>query len=100
MHLRLMFALTTIGLVAGCSSTSNQNAPLAEVPEVSEWMAPLRQFVAKRTSDPYRHSVSWFKIKNRAYSQADDGRGELLNDDRRAMHGARLQAALKNPCVP
>jgi hypothetical protein len=34
MHLRFMFALTTIGLVAGCSSTSNQNAPLAEVPEV------------------------------------------------------------------
>jgi hypothetical protein len=34
MHLRFMFALATIGLVAGCSSTSNQNAPLAEVPEV------------------------------------------------------------------
>jgi bifunctional non-homologous end joining protein LigD len=32
--------------------------------------------------DPYRRGVSWFKIKNRAYSQADDGRGELLNGER------------------
>jgi ATP-dependent DNA ligase len=41
----------------------------------------LEGIVAKRKSDPYRCDVSWWKIKNRAYSQADDGRGELLNGD-------------------
>src|SRR5215469_12547522 len=34
----------------------------------------LEGIVAKRKSDPYRRGVSWFKIKNRSYSQADDGR--------------------------
>jgi bifunctional non-homologous end joining protein LigD len=42
----------------------------------------LEGIVAKRKSDPYRRGVRWWKIKNRAYSQADDGRGELLNDVR------------------
>ena len=45
----------------------------------------LEGIVAKRKSDPYRRGVHWWKIKNPAYSQADDGRGELLNGDRRAM---------------
>ena len=39
----------------------------------------LEGIVAKRKSDPYRHGVHWWKIKNRTYSQADDGCGELLN---------------------
>jgi hypothetical protein len=34
--------------------------------------------VAKRKRDPYRRGVKWWQIKNRAYTQADDGRGELL----------------------
>ena len=39
----------------------------------------------------YRRGVSWWKIKNRDYSQADDGRGELLNGDQRAiLHRLRL----------
>jgi bifunctional non-homologous end joining protein LigD len=38
----------------------------------------LEGIVAKRKSDPYRRGVSWFKIKNRAYSQAE-GRHELMN---------------------
>jgi ATP-dependent DNA ligase len=44
----------------------------------------LEGIVAKRKGDPYRRGVYWWKIKNRAYSQADDGRGELLNGDGRA----------------
>jgi ATP-dependent DNA ligase len=47
----------------------------------------LEGIVAKRKSDPYRRGVHWWKIKNQAYSQADDGRGELLNADGRK--GAR-----------
>jgi bifunctional non-homologous end joining protein LigD len=39
----------------------------------------LEGIVAKRKSDPYRRGVHWWKIKNPAYSQAEDGRGELLN---------------------
>jgi bifunctional non-homologous end joining protein LigD len=49
----------------------------------------LEGIVAKRKSDPYRRGVKWWKIKNRAYSQADDGRGELLNGDGRAVFGSR-----------
>ena len=43
----------------------------------------LEGIVAKRKSDPYRRGVSWWKVRNPAYSQADDGRGDLLNGDRR-----------------
>src|SRR5215831_8171038 len=50
----------------------------------------LEGIVAKRKSDPYRRGVKWWKIKNRAYSQADDGRGELLNGDGRAAGGGLL----------
>jgi len=50
----------------------------------------LEGIVAKRKADPYRQGVRWWKIKNRAYSQADDGRGELLNSGRRAMPVWRL----------
>ena len=39
----------------------------------------LEGIVAKRKGDPYRRGVKWWKIKNPAYSQADDVRGELLN---------------------
>ena len=41
----------------------------------------LEGIVAKRKSDPYRRDVHWWKIKNPAYSQADDGRGELLSGE-------------------
>ena len=41
----------------------------------------LEGIVAKRKSDPYQRRVHWWKIKNPAYSQADDGRGELLNGE-------------------
>jgi ATP-dependent DNA ligase len=43
----------------------------------------LEGIVAKRKSDPYRRGVKWWKIKNRAYSQAV-GRHELMNCTRRA----------------
>ena len=45
----------------------------------------LEGIVAKRKSDPYRRGLHWWKIKNPAYSQADDGRGELLNGERRII---------------
>lgn len=45
----------------------------------------LEGIVAKRKTDPYRRGVHWWNIKNPAYSQADDGRGELLNGDRCAV---------------
>ena len=45
----------------------------------------LEGIVAKRKSDPYRRGVKWWKIKNPAYSQADDGPGELLNGDVRLV---------------
>jgi hypothetical protein len=38
----------------------------------------LEGIVAKRKTEPYRRGV-------RAYSQADDGRGELLNGDGRSL---------------
>jgi bifunctional non-homologous end joining protein LigD len=41
----------------------------------------LEGIVAKRKLDPYRPGVRWWKIKNRAYSQAE-GRGELFNGER------------------
>jgi bifunctional non-homologous end joining protein LigD len=52
----------------------------------------LEGIVAKRKGDPYRRSVKWWKIKNRAYSQADDGRGELLNGEGRAVRVRRIPA--------
>jgi len=52
----------------------------------------LEGIVAKRKSDPYRRGVKWWKILNRADSQADDGRGELLNSDWRAV--ARLRTGI------
>jgi bifunctional non-homologous end joining protein LigD len=42
----------------------------------------LEGIVAKRKSDPYRRGVKWWKIKNRAYSQAE-GRHELFNGEKR-----------------
>jgi hypothetical protein len=58
--------------------------------------------VAKRNADFYRRGVNWFKIKNRTYSQADNGRGELLNGHERAVRlrmtagmGARLRLRRK-----
>jgi ATP-dependent DNA ligase len=45
----------------------------------------LEGIVAKRKGDPYRRGVHWWKIKNPAYSQADDGRGERLNGDGRSV---------------
>ena len=42
----------------------------------------LEGIVAKRKADPYRRGVHWWKIKNRAYSQAE-GRHELFNGENR-----------------
>jgi ATP-dependent DNA ligase len=50
----------------------------------------LEGIVAKRKSDPYRHGVKWWKIKNRAYSQAE-GRHELFNLARRAIPAAAIR---------
>ncbi len=44
----------------------------------------LEGIVAKRKADPYRRGVHWWKVLNRAYSQAE-GRHELMNSsDRRS----------------
>ena len=48
----------------------------------------LEGIVAKRKNDSYSRGVHWWKIKNPAYSQAEDGRGELLNGDGRAIRTA------------
>jgi bifunctional non-homologous end joining protein LigD len=53
----------------------------------------LEGIVAKRKTDPYRRGVHWWKIKNPAYSQADDRRGELLNGGGRAVRARRTRAA-------
>jgi len=55
----------------------------------------LEGIVAKRKRDPYRRGVSWWKIKNPASMQADDGRGELLNPVGRFVHesASRFEAA-------
>ena len=58
----------------------------------------LEGIVAKRKSDPYRRGVKWWKIKNRAYSQADDGRSEFLNGDGRAVRERRIRAAWALSC--
>ena len=41
----------------------------------------LEGIVAKRSAGPYEPGVTWYKIKNRAYTQIE-GRGVLF-------HGAR-----------
>ncbi len=38
----------------------------------------LEGIVAKRKADPYAAGVTWYKIKNRAYTQAE-GRGDLFH---------------------
>ena len=53
--------------------------PLALKRQAAALTHDLEGIVAKRKADPYRRGVHWWKIKNRAYSQADDGRRELLN---------------------
>jgi ATP-dependent DNA ligase len=57
----------------------------------------LEGIVAKRRSDPYRAGVKWWKIKNPAYSQADDGRGELLNGDGRTVRVRRTRYRRQEP---
>jgi hypothetical protein len=34
--------------------------------------------VAKRKADPYAPTTTWYKVKNRAYTQME-GRGELFH---------------------
>jgi ATP-dependent DNA ligase len=41
----------------------------------------LEGIVAKRKADPYAPGVTWYKIKNRLYSQME-GRGELFHGPR------------------
>ena len=53
----------------------------------------LESIVAKRLDDPYNPGVTWLKIKNPTYSQAE-GRGDLFNGPRRAVLGDR------DPVVP
>ena len=53
----------------------------------------LEGIVAKLKSDPYRRGVHWWKIKNPAYRQADDGSGELLNGDGRATIKSKEEPA-------
>jgi bifunctional non-homologous end joining protein LigD len=53
----------------------------------------LEGIVAKRLDDPYNPGVTWLKIKNPTYSQAE-GRGDLFNGPRRAVSGDR------DPVVP
>ena len=66
----------------------------------------LEGIVAKRKSDPYRRGVHWWKIMNPAYSQADDGRGDLLNPQERtvrregpARHGWAARATMARVVV-
>ena len=64
-------------LVAEALSVEGRGKALMAVVEEHD----LEGIVAKRKSDPYRRGVTWWKIKNRAYSQAE-GRHELFNDVR------------------
>ena len=41
----------------------------------------LEGIVAKRKADPYGAGVTWYKIKNRAYTQME-GRGDLFHTPR------------------
>jgi ATP-dependent DNA ligase len=52
----------------------------------------LEGIVAKRKSDPYRRGVKWWKMRNRAYSQAE-GRHELFNGDWRTIARLRENSA-------
>jgi bifunctional non-homologous end joining protein LigD len=51
----------------------------------------LEGIVAKRTSDPYRRNVKWWKMLNPAYSKRE-GRHELINSDRAAIQAAMVRA--------
>lgn len=74
-------------LIAGAMSVEDRGKALMAAVEQHD----LEGIVAKRKSDPYRAGVHWWKIKNRAYSQVDDGRGELLNGDGRAVPRAVIR---------
>jgi bifunctional non-homologous end joining protein LigD len=84
-RLKRLLARRSNHLVAEAMSVEGRGKALMAAVEEHD----LEGIVAKRKSDPYRRGVSWFKIKNRAYSQAGDGRGELLNGDGRTL--ARLR---------
>jgi bifunctional non-homologous end joining protein LigD len=79
-RLKRLFRRRSNHLIAEAMSVEGRGKALMAAVEEHD----LEGIVAKRKRDPYRRGVRWWKIKNRAYGQADDGRGELLNGDRRA----------------
>jgi bifunctional non-homologous end joining protein LigD len=83
-RLKRLMARRSNDLIAEAMSVDGRGKALMAAVEEHD----LEGVVAKRKSDPYRRGVTWWKIKNPAYSQAE-GRHELFNGDRRA--GARLR---------
>ena len=59
-----------------------------------DWLYELKTLPYSQRKMCGSRSVRWFKIENRAYSQADDGRGELLNGDMRTL--AKLRKGRPN----
>jgi ATP-dependent DNA ligase len=60
----------------------------------------LEGIVAKRKADPYSLAVTWYKIKNRAYTQME-GRWELFQkqqEDPRSPSAARVQSRCPPTC--
>ena len=58
----------------------------------------LKGIVAKRKRDPYRRGVTWWKIKNPAYSQAE-GRHELFNGPQAVKDGSRCRRKKERPAA-
>ena len=50
----------------------------------------LEGIVAKRLDDPYNPRVTWLKIKNPTYSQAE-GRGDLFNGPPRSSWATSIR---------
>jgi bifunctional non-homologous end joining protein LigD len=83
-RLKRLLARRSNHLIAEAMSVDGRGKALMAAVEEHD----LEGIVAKRKTDPYRRGVKWWKIKNRAYSQAE-GRHEQFNGDWRAI--ARLR---------
>jgi bifunctional non-homologous end joining protein LigD len=79
-RLKRLMARRSNHLIAEAMSVGGRGKALMAAVEEHD----LEGIVAKRKSDPYRRGAHWWKIKNRAYSQAG-GRHELMNRIGRAI---------------
>jgi hypothetical protein len=55
----------------------------------------LEGIVAKRMSDPYNRTTTWYKIRNPRYSQ-NEGRGDQVQRRERPVPAAHARGAVRD----